>query len=71
MNKAYKDYLIKGWHVRASEYYNDWEIQLNLEDIKEWENFVNTENIRFNTLKECKKWIKSKDAEELKNKYIK
>jgi hypothetical protein len=69
MNKAYREYELNGWSIRASELYNDWELQPVYETIEEWENFINNENIRFKRLIECKKWVKTQEAEDLKNKY--
>lgn len=71
MNKAYKEYQLNGWNITASEYYNDWELSPCYGDnIEAWETFVNNEDIRFKRLAEAKKWVKTKEAEELKNKYI-
>ena len=43
---------------------------LSFEEINSlYENFVNNEYITFNTLKECKQWILTSEAEEIKNKY--
>lgn len=72
MKKAYREYLYKGWQIRASEYYNDWECQPYYKDDtegKKWENFCNHEEVRFNTLKECKEWVKTEEAQKLKAKY--
>ena len=74
MKKAYRDYIYKGWNIRSSQYYNNWEIQPIFEGTEEeinnlYENFVNNEYITFNTLKECKQWILTSEAEEIKNKY--
>ena len=74
MKKAYRDYIYKGWNIRSSQYYNDWEVQPIFEGTEEeinnlYENFVNNEYITFNTLKECKQWILTSEAEEIKNKY--
>ena len=74
MKKAYRDYIYKGWNIRSSQYYNNWEVQPIFEGTEEeinnlYENFVNNEYITFNTLKECKQWILTSDAEEIKNKY--
>lgn len=70
MNKAYREYQLNGWDIRASEEYNDWEIT-PIGTVEEWENFINNEEVRFDKLADAKKWIKTKEAEELKNKYIK
>ena len=74
MKKAYRDYIYKGWNIRSSQYYNNWEVQPIFEGTEEqinslYENFVNNEYITFNTLKECKQWILTSEAEEIKNKY--
>ena len=74
MKKAYKDYVYKGWNIRAIQYYNNWEVQPIFTGTEEqinnlYENFVNNEYITFNTLKECKQWILTSEAEEIKNKY--
>ena len=74
MKKAYKDYIYKGWNIRSSQYYNHWEVQPIFTGTEEqinslYENFVNNEYITFNTLKECKQWILTLEAEEIKNKY--
>ena len=74
MKKAYKDYVYKGWNIRASQYYNNWEVQPIFTGTEEqinslYENFVNNEYITFNTLKECKQWILTSESEEIKNKY--
>ena len=74
MKKAYKDYTYKGWNIRSSQYYNNWEVQPIFAGTEEqinnlYENFVNNEYITFNTLKECKQWILTSEAEEVKNKY--
>jgi hypothetical protein len=70
LNKAYREYQLNGWNIQASEIYNDWELSPT-GSIEEWENFINNEEVRFDKLAEAKKWIKTKEAEELKNKYIK
>ena len=74
MKKAYKDYVYRGWNIRSSQYYNNWEAQPIFTGTEEqindlYENFVNNEYITFNTLKECKQWILTSEAEEIKNKY--
>ena len=74
MKKAYRDYIYKGWNIRSSQHYNNWEVQPIFEGTEEeinnlYENFVNNEYITFNTLKECKQWILTSEAEEIKNKY--
>ena len=74
MKKAYKDYTYKGWNIRSSQHYNNWEVQPIFEGTEEqinslYENFVNNKYITFNTLKECKQWILTSEAEEIKNKY--
>ena len=74
MKKAYKDYVYKGWNIRSSQYYNDWEVQPIFTGTEEqinnlYENFINNECITFNTLKECKQWILTSEAEEIKIKY--
>ena len=74
MKKAYKDYTYKGWNIRSSQYYNNWEVQPIFAGKEEeinnlYENFVNNEYITFNTLKECKQWILTSEAEEIRNKY--
>ena len=74
MKKAYKDYVYKGWNIRARQYYNNWEVQPIFTGTEKeinslYENFVNNEYITFNTLKECKQWILTSEAEEIKNKY--
>ena len=74
MKKAYKDYIYKGWNIRSSQYYNDWEVQPIFTGTEEqinnlYENFINNECITFNTLKECKQWILTSEAEEIKIKY--
>ena len=74
MKKAYKDYTYKGWNIRSSQHYNNWEVQPIFTGTEEqinnlYENFVNNEYITFNTLKECKLWILTSEAEEIKNKY--
>ena len=74
MKNAYKDYTYKGWNIRSSQHYNNWEVQLIFTGTEEqinslYENFVNNEYITFNTLKECKQWILTSEAEEIKNKY--
>jgi hypothetical protein len=70
MNNAYREYQLNGWDIRASETYNDWEVQPVYETIEEWENFINNENVRFKRLAEAKKWVKTEEATELKNKYM-
>lgn len=72
MGKGFREYLYKGWQVRASEYYDDWECQpyyKNDIESKKWENFCNNECIRFDTLKDAKSWVGTKEASELKKKY--
>ena len=74
MKKAYRDYIYKGWNIRSSQYYNNWEVQPIFEGTEEqinslYENFVNNEYITFNTLKECKQWILTSEAEEIKKYY--
>ena len=74
MKKAYKDYIYKGWNIWSSQYYNYWEAQPIFTGTEEqinnlYENFVNNEYITFNTLKECKQWILTSEAKEIKNKY--
>ena len=74
MKKAYRDYVYKGWNIRSSQHYNNWEAQPIFTGTEEqinnlYENFVNNEYITFNTLKECKQWILTSEAEEIKNKY--
>ena len=74
MKKAYRDYIYKGWNIRSSQYYNDWEVQPIFTGTEEqinslYENFVNNECIVFNTLKECKQWISTLEAEEIKKYY--
>ena len=74
MKKAYRDYIYKGWNIRSSQYYNDWEVQPIFTGTEEqinnlYENFINNECITFNTLKECKQWILTSEAEEIKIKY--
>ena len=74
MAKGFRQYLYYGWQVRASEYYGDWECQPYYKDDKDgkkWENFCENEMIRFNTLKEAKAWAKTKEAQELRDKYSK
>lgn len=70
--RGYQQYLYKGWQVRASEYYGDWEVQPYWKDDidgKKWENFCNNECIRFDTLKEAKAWVGTPEAKEIKDKY--
>lgn len=72
MNKAYRDYKINNWVIIASEYYNDWELYPvfdNDPNCEKYDNFMNNEEIRFKKLSECKKFVKTKEAEELRNKY--
>ena len=74
MKKAYRDYIYKGWNIRSSQHYNNWEVQPIFEGTEEeinnlYENFVNNEYITFNTLKECKQWILTSEAEEIKKYY--
>lgn len=69
MAKGFREYVYKGWQIRASEYYGDWECQPAFDDDKLWEKFINNELIRFSTLKEAKQWVGTDEAKELKNKY--
>ena len=48
MKKAYKDYIYKGWNIRSSQHYNNWEVQPIFTGTEEqinslYENFVNNE----------------------------
>ena len=74
MKNAYRDYIYKGWNIRSSQHYNNWEVQPIFTGTEEqinnlYENFINNECITFNTLKECKQWILTSEAEEIKIKY--
>lgn len=74
MNRASGDYFYKGFHIRASEYYNEWIIQPSYgeedpEGVK-WQRFCNNEYIVFKKLKECKDWCKTEAAQNLRNKYL-
>lgn len=71
MNKAYKDYVYNGFNIIASQTYNDWEIQLQTNDISIAENFYNENEIRFRTLSEAKEWTKTSEAISLKDNYLK
>lgn len=71
MAKGFRQYLYKGWQVRASEYYGDWECQPIFEDLEKWENFINNEDVRFKTLKEAKSWVGTEEASKLKERYSK
>lgn len=74
MSKGFRQYIYKGWQVRASEYYGNWECQPSYsgENANElWENFVNNEYITFKTLKEAKAWVNTEEAKQLKKKYSK
>lgn len=71
MKNAYKDYTYNGFNIMASQSYNDWEIQLQTNDISKAEDFYNENEIRFKTLIEAKKWTKTNEAISLKNKYLK
>lgn len=72
MAKGFREYIYKGWQIRASEYYGDWECQPSYgEDINKWENFCNNECITFKTLKEAKLWVGTEEAKIIKEKYDK
>ena len=71
MAKGFREYIYKGWQIRASEYYGDWECQPAFYDDKLWENFINNEEVRFRTLKEAKAWVSTDEAKKLKDKYSK
>lgn len=73
MNKAYREYTYNGWDIRASELYNNWEVQIKIKDesqISIWEEFCNKEYITFDTLKEAKAWTKTEEAKQLLIKYL-
>lgn len=74
MGKGFREYIYKGWQVRASVHYGDWECQPAYTEEHDplgskWERFVNNENIRFDTLREAKAWVGTDEAKILKEKY--
>ena len=74
MAKGFREYIYKGWQIRASTYYGDWECQPVFDDDEEgkkWESFCNNEEVRFDTLKEAKTWVGTEEAKILKEKYNK
>lgn len=71
MAKGFREYSYKGWNLRASQGYGDWECEPICETIEQWENFINNEEVRCRTLKEAKAWVSTEEARVLKEKYSK
>jgi hypothetical protein len=71
MNQAKGEYKLNGWHILSSEHYNDWDLfPIGLSDDKHDE-FNNNECITFRRLVEATEWVKTEQAEKLKEKYLK
>jgi hypothetical protein len=65
MSRRFRDHNYKGWTIRASDYYDDWELELRSLSVKQWEYCHNNEEFpRFSTLKEAKDWINENGEEE-------
>ena len=69
MKQATGYYTINNWDIVATPH-NDWELIPAGLTTEQHENFYNNNEIRFKKLSECKKYVKSLEAQELRNKYV-